>query len=60
MLFFMGLLLDLNTHLSTSQLKFSQILSFNLYSQPGKSPNLTFVGEAEQYCLLPADARYCW
>ena len=27
---------------------------------PVKTPNLTFVGEAEQYCLLPADARYCW
>jgi len=53
------LLSDLNTHLSTSQLKFSHIWSFNLYLLPSKTPNLTFVGEAEQYCLLPVDARYC-
>ena len=51
-LFFIGLLSDLNTHLSTSQSKLSQIWSFNLYLLPVKSPNLTFVGEAEQYCLL--------
>ena len=63
MLFFIGLLSDLNTHLSISQLKFSQTWASNLQLLPVKTPNLTFVGEAEQYhqqYLASAGSRqYC-
>ena len=56
---FIGLLLDLNTHLSTSQLKLFQISDGSLYLLPLKLPNFTLVGDAEQYCLLPSIAKYC-
>ena len=36
--------------------QFKHISNINL---PEKSHNLTFGGEAEQYCMLPSDARHC-